>query len=179
MKINIIGSISFVEKISEQAPNYSLTIDKASKVVLIERGYDLVDDKTCIVFDPIEYIDVLTFISQDKIATDQTEQITGFSNNKYTIINRNDIYIIESNSGKLICFTKEEQYEIKGTLYYYEELLGRLGIIRINKSQLVNMYNVKEIIPWFNSRLVLGMFNGTEVEVSKLYSKLLRKTLDL
>jgi len=51
--------------------------------------------------------------------------------------------------------------------------------VRINKSQLVNLRNVKEIIPWFNSRLVFVLESGKELEVSKLYSKAIRKILSL
>ncbi|WP_261800281.1 LytTR family DNA-binding domain-containing protein [Paenibacillus sp. PAMC21692] len=53
------------------------------------------------------------------------------------------------------------------------------GFIRINKSQLVNLLHVKEIIPWFNSRYMLRMDNGAELEVSKMFSKKLRHTLNL
>jgi two-component system response regulator LytT len=38
---------------------------------------------------------------------------------------------------------------------------------------------VKEIIPWFNSRYVLRLDNETELEVSKVYSKILRNTLKI
>lgn len=62
---------------------------------------------------------------------------------------------------------------------HYEKALKSSAFIRINKSQLVNILNVKEIIPWFNSRLVVSLTNKKELEVSRFYSKSLRTLLDL
>ena len=77
------------------------------------------------------------------------------------------------------CYTEKETYYLKNNLQYYEDMLSCQGIVRINKSQLANIMNVKEIIPWFNARLVLVLKNNQELEVSKFYSKALRKTLNM
>ncbi|MNE63625.1 Sensory transduction protein LytR [compost metagenome] len=78
-----------------------------------------------------------------------------------------------------MAYTRSNRYSVKETLQYYENIWAVQGFIRINKSQLVNLLHVKEIIPWFNSRYVLRMDNDAELEVSKMFSKKLRHTLKM
>ena len=89
------------------------------------------------------------------------------------------IYYVEAGGSGMLCYTDKETYYLKSTLLFYEGLLNASGFIRINKSQVVNLMNVIEIIPWFNSRFVLLLKNGRELEVSRTYSKELRRTLNI
>ncbi|MNT97295.1 Sensory transduction protein LytR [compost metagenome] len=86
---------------------------------------------------------------------------------------------MEAGADGLTAYTKSNRYTVKETLQFYENLWASKGFIRINKSQLVNLLQVKEIIPWFNSRYVLRMDNNVELEVSKMFSKKLRNTLHI
>jgi len=51
-------------------------------------------------------------------------------------------------------------------------MISRNNFIRVNKSYIVNILMVKEIIPWFGGRLLLK-FSGSEekIEVSRNYVK--------
>lgn len=68
---------------------------------------------------------------------------------------------------------------MKKKLYAYEQDLVNHDFFRINKSQLVNLMAVKEIIPWFNGRLVLNMGDKKELEVSKNYAKNFKNLLGI
>ena len=63
-----------------------------------------------------------------------------------------------------------KKYRIKDKLYQLEEELAAEGFIRINKSEIVNILHIREIVPWFNGRLLLKLDNKREVEVSRSYA---------
>ncbi|MDQ6422002.1 LytTR family DNA-binding domain-containing protein [Paenibacillus sp. LHD-117] len=105
--------------------------------------------------------------------------LTGFSDNKFAVIEPRDVLYLEAGPDGLMAHTKSKPYSIKETLHYYENIWAAKGFVRINKSQLVNLLHVKEIVPWFNSRYVLRMDNHAELEVSKMFSKKLRNTLNI
>lgn len=157
-----------------------IVISDDSNIVLVEHGFDLPKDKITIVFDPMDYMDVIQLLVdgiQASIPLKNT--VTGFANNRYLVIDLNSILYVEVQSDGLYAYTKDQSYELKKTLNYYEQLWNRVGFYRVNKSQLVNLFNVTEIIPWFNSRYVLKFETKQEVEVSKLYSKKLRHILKI
>ncbi len=180
MDIQIKSSDAVKAKLQKAMRKSAFNFVEDAKIVLVERGHEVEEEKISIVFDSIDYDEVaelLLYEGQSEGVEDQT--IVGFSNNRYAMIGFEEIVYIEAQGTQLKCFTEDGAYSIKKTLNHYTGCLSKYGILRINKSQMVNMRNVKEIVPWFNSRLVFIMENGTELEVSKLYSKSIRKLLSL
>ncbi|WP_248565472.1 LytTR family DNA-binding domain-containing protein [Paenibacillus sp. L3-i20] len=151
-----------------------------SELVLVEKGYDIPNEKICVVFDAIDYMNVIKLLVsgiRDDVHVMNT--VTGLSDNKFAVIEPKDVLYLDAGPDGIMAYTKSNHYRIKETLQYYENIWAAKGFIRINKSQLVNLLHVKEIIPWFNSRYVLRMDNNVELEVSKIYSKKLRNTLKI
>lgn len=180
MNVQINSSEKLKKKLIDALKNTDIEIEDEGKIVLVENGYLQPQDKICIVFNPLEYVEVLKLLSGIKISDTFTDKtVTGFTNNRYSMINVKDISYFESEGSRVICVSGKIRYVVKETLNYYELSLKSYGIIRANKSQLVNLINVKEIIPWFNSRLVLSLKDNIEIEVSRLYSKALRNLLKL
>ena len=180
MEIQLICSDQIKEKIIRQASTSGFDIVSDAKIVLVERGHDTPPGKLAVVFDPIDYADALELLKMNHETNPiSSDTITGFSNNRYVLIPIPDIHYIEAYGSGIMSHSDKETQYLKNTLQYYEELLHSRGFVRINKSQIVNMMSVKEIIPWFNARLVLVLKNNQRLEVSKLFSKSLRKSLDL
>ena len=151
-----------------------------ARIVLVEDGFHQPSGKICVVFQADDYLEVMDLFSKDPAEeTVMPDAIAGFHSNKYMVIDFKDILYIESDGSDTRCITKTQSCILKKTLSYYEKCFYHRGILRINKSQLVNLMNVREIVPWFNSRYVLVLENQTELEVSRIYSKALRKTLDI
>lgn len=167
-------------KLKHELAKYQIELDPDSDVTLVERGFDIPGDKLSVVFDAIDYMDVVKLlvsgVREDLLAW---HALTGLSDNKFAVIEPRDIVFIEAGPDGLMAHTKSKPYSIKETLQYYENTWAAKGFIRINKSQLANLLHVKEIVPWFNSRYVLRMDNQTELEVSKMFSKKLRNTLNI
>jgi DNA-binding LytR/AlgR family response regulator len=76
-----------------------------------------------------------------------------------------------------VACTATGRYRVRETLAHYETAWSGLGFVRANRSQLVNLVHLSEIVPWFNSRYVLRFAGGDEVEVSKTYARGLRAAL--
>lgn len=178
--IQILCSNKVYEKLKHELSKYQIDIKQDSNLVVVERGYDVPIGKLAIIFDAIDYMDVVKLlVSGVREDHKYFHSITGIHDNKFSVIEPKNVVYIEAGLDGILAFTMSGSYRIKETLQYYESLWAAYGFIRINKSQLVNLLHVKEIIPWFNSRYVLKMANNIELEVSKIFSKKLRSTLNI
>jgi two-component system response regulator LytT len=178
--VQLLCSDKVYEKLKQELIKYQIEIIKDSNLVLVERGYNLPSDKLSLVFDAIDYMDVIKLLVSG-IRRDIFYQntVTGLSDNKFAVIEPKDILFLEAGQDGITAYTSTKHYSMKETLQYYESVWIEKGFIRVNKSQLVNLLHVKEIVPWFNSRYVLRMNNKVELEVSKMYSKKLRSILKI
>lgn len=179
MDIQLICSDSMKEKMYRILSKAQIKIVDGAGIALVERGCELPSGRIAVVFDPIDYMEAVEILLRGPEYGQPVETITGFSNNRYSLIPVIRIDYIEAHGSEILCHSEKETYYLKSTLQYFEGLLNPSGFVRINKSQLVNMMNVKEIIPWFNSRFVLVLKNSRELEVSKNYAKELRRTLNI
>ncbi|UHA75990.1 LytTR family transcriptional regulator DNA-binding domain-containing protein [Paenibacillus sp. 481] len=178
--VQLLCSNKVYEKLKQELSKYQIEIMQDSDLVLVENGYDIPSGKLIVVFDAIDYMDVVKLlVSGVREHIHVMNTLTGFSENKFAVIEPRDVLYVEAGSDGIMAYTKSNRYSIKETLQYYENVWVAKGFIRINKSQLVNLLHVKEIIPWFNSRYVLRMDNNAELEVSKMFSKKLRSTLKI
>ena len=178
--VQLLCSNKVYEKMKQELAKYQIDIKQDSDLVLVEKGYDLPSGKLSVVFEAIDYMDVIKLlVSGIRADTHYMNTLTGLSDNKFVVIEPKDVLYLEAGSDGIMAYIKSNRYSIKESLQYYENLWGVKGFIRINKSQLVNLLHVKEIIPWFNSRYVLRMDNNVDLEVSKMYSKKLRNTLKI
>ncbi len=176
MDINLICSNKVSEKILKLIKNTDIVIEKDASIILVEQGYDMPKGKISIVFEAIDYLEAVEIILKEK---KNSSLITGYALDRYTLMDVKDVLYLEVYGTELRCRTIDQMYNLKRTLSYYEQKYKSRGIVRINKSQLVNMLAVKEIVPWFNSRLVLVLENGRELEVSRHYTKVLKELLEL
>ena len=89
----------------------------------------------------------------------------------------NDIYLIESFAHKVILHTRDEQYTIREKLYEIEGIFKDNKVLRINKSQIVAIAKIFEVVPQYNSRLKIILNNNLEVYVTRIYLNNFRKKI--
>lgn len=179
MKIRLICSKSFELLLQEFLETRDFTISDNAEFTLVERGLELPETGLSLVFKPDEMEQLLSFLKKLFAGNDKNEKksaslpghLTGQAGDNYELINYQDIILLETELGDIFARTsKGRDYRIKEKLYELEELLAGEGFIRINKSNIVNILHINEIVPWFNGRILLKLNNHKEVEVSRSYA---------
>ncbi|MDP4092198.1 MAG: LytTR family DNA-binding domain-containing protein [Bacillota bacterium] len=160
----------------------NITIEDSSEVYVVEAGSPVPAGKVSIQFELgslNKLIGLLDMLSKQVDETSGT--IIGKSpDENYEIIPHRQICFFEGRGNNIFCITKEGEYRVKEKLYELEAKLPQNAFVRVSKSFIVNIENVKQIIPWFGRRLVLKFTDcRKEVEVSKNYSKSFKEFLDM
>lgn len=155
-KLKIVDSANY---------EYVLTTDKS----LVE------DDKINIVFDESETAKIVRLL--DAIVKGEDVYITAYNpqGQKHIESRRIHYFIIESD--EVVAVLNQAKFDVKMKLYEVEELLQDKHYIRVSKYALVNINKIDYIKPALNSKLLLLMKNGDEVEVNRRYYKAFKKTL--
>lgn len=90
------------------------------------------------------------------------------------LLNCSDILYLESRDGKCIIKTKTMEYKVGDALVMIEKKIKDGAFLRVHRSFIVNVDQIAEIEPWFNSTYNLTMEGGSKVPVSRTYVKELR-----
>lgn len=181
MKVDLICSNNLRDILTELLSTRGICLDEKSDIVIVESGHEHPMSKISVGFDVqimsklMEFLDKLSRIGEENIST-----IIGKNENKYEVISVKQVYYFEGRGNNTFCITENGEYRIKEKLYELEERLPNNRFIRVNRSFIVNIGSVKEIIPWFGRRLVLK-FNrcNTEIEVSKNYTKTFKEFIGM
>ncbi len=90
-----------------------------------------------------------------------------------------NLYYAEAVDGKTFLYTEDMVLETAHSLSRLEELYGDAGLLRIGKSQLVNLYRVASLRSLPNSRIEVTLQNGEKLIVSRHYIQNLKEKLGL
>lgn len=175
--VQLICSPAVRERLARELAAAGVLVDDDGWT-LVERGFAIPDSGTCVVFDPLDFIDVvrmLTPAAQD--ASSPPRLLIGQSGSSFTPLTTRTIRYFEATADGIVAHATTGAFRVRETLQHHDDALSGHGFVRINKSQLVNLLHVIEIVPWFNSRYVLRITGGIDLEVSKTYAKRLRAAL--
>lgn len=176
MNIKLLCSTNYQPLLEELLHSRNFNISDKTTVYLVERGYSVPEEGISIVFNPSQLDKLVSFIDNIINADKQNKQnsmngrIIGQNQDSYEIIDYKDIILFEAQDNYVYSITTTKKYRVKEKLYQLEETLSADGFIRINKSYIVNILYINEIVPWFNGRLLLKLGNKREVEVSRNYA---------
>lgn len=176
--VQLVCSPAVRQRISRELAAVGIPVDDDGWF-LVERGFDVPAARPSVVFDPLDHVEVVRMLAAGlRPETPVTSRmLTGQSGTTFTVIAPRDVRYFEAASEGIVACTATGTYRVRETLGHYESTWASRGFLRVNKSQLVNLLHVTEIVPWFNSRYVLRLTGGTELEVSKTYAKRLRSAL--
>jgi DNA-binding LytR/AlgR family response regulator len=96
---------------------------------------------------------------------------------RYLLIDFDDVVCIEVEDRNTILYTLKDNYTMNHTLEYFELKLPAERFFRANRSALVGLNHVKEIVIWFGNRFKIILKNGREVICSRERSRVLRDVL--
>lgn len=143
--------------------------------VYIETGEDIPETVITIrCREKTPYIDKL--VAALKI-TDR--QIAARHDGAVTFLNLEDVLYIESVDRKCFVYTDKEVYESCSRLYELEQQLEEYLFMRISKSAIANLNNIKSIKTYINRRLLITLNNGEQLIVSRQYADAIRRLLGM
>lgn len=150
----------------------------ASPLTLVERGRPVPPTGQVILFDALDYGDVVRLLASGlRKGSALPRTVIGQRGEAFVVTVVREIVTVAASADGLTASTATGVLRLRGTLQQLEEEWAAAGFVRANRSELVNLAHVREIVPWFNSRYVLRLSTGNDIEVSKFYAKQLRGRL--
>ena len=136
------------------------------------------------------YTDVLTDNIQKAMVlleNEETEVEEGMSDNSILAVKKGqdivlldfeDIFMIKVEDKQTKVFSQKEEYSIKKPLYQIEESLDS-DFVRISKSTIVNLRQIKRVAPSLRGMMFIELKNGLKDNISRKYLADFKKALDL
>ena len=87
------------------------------------------------------------------------------------MIDPKDIYYLDYVDRKLFAYTNDGVFRIMKTLTACEEILWNYGFVRVSKSNLINIFKIKQLKPDFNMKVFAYFDNGERICVNRSYKK--------
>ncbi len=96
---------------------------------------------------------------------------------RYLLIDYDEVVLVEVEERNTILYTKDKDYTMNQTLDYFEKKLPSDKFFRVNRSALIGLGQVDEIVIWFGNRFKIVLKNGKEVISSRERSRTLKQVL--
>lgn len=87
------------------------------------------------------------------------------------ILDPGDIYYLDHIDRKLFAYTRTGVYRLMTTLASCEEQLWNYGFVRVSKSNLINIYKIKQLKPDLNMKVYASFDNGERICINRSYKK--------
>jgi two-component system LytT family response regulator len=97
--------------------------------------------------------------------------------NRIRVLDANEVDWIGVEDEQTFVHSESKAYPIRRTLADLEARLDPARFFRAHRSAIVNLDQVKEIVPWFKGSHKLRLTTGAEVELSRAQARALRNLL--
>lgn len=98
---------------------------------------------------------------------------------EYCFINASEVLYFEAVDNRTFLYTQEAVLEIRQRLYELEDTLSEKDFIRISKSIIVNINQIRSLKPELNRTILATMCNGERLSISRKYVPAVRKLLSI
>ena len=93
------------------------------------------------------------------------------------ILDAKEIYYLDHVDRKLFAYTKDGVFRIMNTLANCEEMLWNYGFVRVSKSNLINIYKIKQLKPDANMKVYASFDSGDRICSNRSYIKSFKEYL--
>lgn len=87
------------------------------------------------------------------------------------LLDPKEVYYLDHIDRKLFAYTKDGVYRLMDTLSSLEETLWNYGFVRVSKSNLINVYKIRQLRPDMNMKVYASFDNGERICVNRSYKK--------
>ena len=172
MKVRLICSENIKPIVVELLNNRGIAIDETSDIVILEKGWDFIEDTIAMVFDMNSLNRLLELLNCFNTSGTSKTLISGKSEKGYQIIEYEKISYFEGLGNDVFAVCGKSKYKVNEKLYELERDLSSRGFIRVSKSFIVNLMKIDKINPWFNGKLMINMIDSeAEIDVTRKYVK--------
>ena len=99
------------------------------------------------------------------------------THDRYLLIDFKDVVSIEVEDRQTVMYACGKTYDLSQTLDHLEKKLPSDSFLRVNRSAVIGLNHVKEIVIWFGNRFKIILDDGREVVSSREKSKILKQVL--
>ncbi|WP_080848360.1 LytTR family DNA-binding domain-containing protein [Cytobacillus gottheilii] len=107
------------------------------------------------------------------------EKIFAVKERETFILHPVDIYYAEAVDHKVFLYTKSDVLECQDSLFNLEKSFRYSEIVRIGKSQLVNLMHIEKLKSILHSRIEIMLTSGDKLIVSRHYSQAFKNRLGI
>lgn len=100
-----------------------------------------------------------------------SERILVQENGRARFVGAKDIAWIEAVGNYLTLHSGGKTYTVRGTLEAMSDVLDPKDFVRINRSSVVRLDAIRELLPWFHGEYKVLLADGTELRWSRRYVK--------
>ena len=87
------------------------------------------------------------------------------------LLDPREIYDLDHIERKVFAYTKNGVCRLMNTLAACEEMLWNYGFVRVSKSNLINIYKIKQLKPDLNMKVYASFDNGERICINRSYKK--------
>lgn len=127
-------------------------VDNQPLTVIVE--YPVLDEKARKVLQWVHQLDI---------------QFVGKIDDKLLKIGLDEIYYFETVERKVFIYTKEEVFQLQGSITDVERMMMDSDLVRVSRTCIINTDHLPEIRQLKNSRLEATMDNNEKIIVSRKY----------
>lgn len=113
------------------------------------------------------------------LSKDEIKVISGMKEDKVEILDENNISRVYAQNGMVYASTKNGVYVLKSRLYEIEEILNNKKFVRISKSEIINLREVKNFDFSFVGTISVQMKNNDVCYVSRRFVSKIKKILGI
>jgi two-component system, LytTR family, response regulator len=111
-------------------------------------------------------------------APDRLKRIVVKTGSNIKLIPTDEIIYIEAQDDYVMIYTKDARFMKQGTMKYFEMGLDPAFFIRIHRSYIVNVNEIKQIEPYEKESYIAILKTGAKLKISKSGFKTLKDSLD-
>ena len=94
-----------------------------------------------------------------------------FDDGEEIILDPKEIYYLDHIDRRLFAYTSDGVYRLMNTLAVCEDMLWNYGFVRVSKSNLINIYKIKQLKPDVNMKVYASFDNGERICINRSYKK--------
>lgn len=107
-------------------------------------------------------------------------KISVWKSDRVILIDVDDIIYIMADGRSTLIKTTSGEFPSNQNLYEFEKKLCKDKFLRVQRSYIINLEQVKEILPWFNNTYVIKMnkYDKDEIPISRKQIKTIREIFE-